>query len=232
MVMCRHTLLGLVGPRSGGYGQARSGELHPPGTRMANKWASFIMRGLCGLSGLDSRQEARLAPPGAERPCGLGEAVQGAGQPGRVSTEGSGDVLCVTGAQGLCGGMEEVQEALGGLGGQRGLARTGSWTQVASEEVVRGTWERGRDPNHLFPRPLVVGATCPQGLSSAPLSLSPAPRPGSASRPRTPQEYKCPSILSAPCGPSPCRRASPWSPWSHTTRGGWTHFTDGVSEAR
>lgn len=31
MVMCRHTLFGLVGPHNEGYGQARSGELYPLG---------------------------------------------------------------------------------------------------------------------------------------------------------------------------------------------------------
>lgn len=60
MVMCRHTLLGLTGPRGEGYRQARSGELHPLGMQMANKWASF-MRGSCQLSVLGSKQRGQRA---------------------------------------------------------------------------------------------------------------------------------------------------------------------------
>lgn len=59
--MCRHTLFGLVGPCSEGYGQACSGELHPPGTRVAKKWGSFIMRGSCRWSMWGSRQGGQWA---------------------------------------------------------------------------------------------------------------------------------------------------------------------------
>lgn len=142
--------------------------------------------------------------PGLEDPVALGRLSRGPGSQGGFQPKGQGTCSALWGPKASVGGggMEGVQEALGGQGG---LARTGSWTQVAS---VRGTWERGWDPSYLFPRPLVVGppvlkaSALPPSACPPPPDLAPPPGPGS------PRSTGASSILGAPCGPSPCRRAS------------------------
>lgn len=149
---------------------------------------------------------------------------------GRLSKEPGSQGGCQPRGRGMCSALWGPKAWGGGgdggvWGGQGGLTRTGSWTPVASEEVVKGTWEQDPDPHHHFPRPLVVGAPCPPGLSSAP---SACPR----LQVQDPPGYRCLIDTERPLWAKPCRRASSGLLGATPPHGGRTHFTDEVSEAQ